>query len=179
MSGPIRTPPIDTTGWPAEARVYVERLQAIIERDRTVVARGARGVRDALKAHEWLRLGRGSYEHDDDRWMDEFGQAFDAINEALEPLWMVARNLNDSPVSPDDVAAARAEIAPFLHQLRMAGWRVGVHNDYAIGGKFMSFWMFTHPETGRFVKGEAESDFWAISCAMEEIAKLERQIAPE
>jgi hypothetical protein len=68
-----RSLPVDTTDWPPAARRYVARLQAIIERDRTAVARGTVAVRNAIKAREWLRLGRGSYEYDDDRWRDEFG----------------------------------------------------------------------------------------------------------
>lgn len=104
----MRTPPIDTTGWPPEARQYVERLQAIIERDRTEVARGIVAVRDAIRAREWLRLGRGSYEYDDDRWRDEFGAAIEEIEAAVAPLKAVAGNLNDSPVSVEAIAAARA-----------------------------------------------------------------------
>jgi hypothetical protein len=38
---------------------------------------------------------------------------------------------------------------------------VAVHNDYWLNGKFMTFWLFTHP-TGVFVKGEAETDEEAL-----------------
>jgi hypothetical protein len=100
--------PIDTSGFPPEARRYVERLWAIIERDRTAVAHGVREVRKAVTEHEWLRLGRGSYEYDDERWKDEFGDALDTIERAMEPLRIVAANLRDSPVETEAVAAARA-----------------------------------------------------------------------
>jgi hypothetical protein len=94
-------------GWPPEARQYVERLRAIIERDRTEVARGIGAVRNEIRAREWLRLGRGSYEYNDDRWRDEFGAAIDAIEAAMEPLRKVASNLRDSPVTAEAIAAAR------------------------------------------------------------------------
>jgi hypothetical protein len=100
--------PIDISGFPPEARRYVERLWAIIERDRTAVALGVRAVRKAITEHEWLRLGRGSYEYDDERWKDEFGDALDTIERAMEPLRVVAANLRDSPVEAEAIAAARA-----------------------------------------------------------------------
>jgi hypothetical protein len=54
-----------------------------------------------------LRLGRGSYEYDDERWKDEFGDALDAIERAMEPLRVVAANLRDSPIEAEAIAAAR------------------------------------------------------------------------
>ena len=99
---------IDTSQFPPDARRYIDRLQAIIERDRTAVARGVRQIRTAITEHEWLRLGRGSYEYDDERWKDEFGDALDAIERAMEPLRLVAANLRDSPIEVEAIAAARA-----------------------------------------------------------------------
>jgi len=99
---------IDTSTFSAEARVYVNRLQAIIERDRTEVARALVTTRKAIVLHEWLRLGRGSYEYDDDRWRDEFGAALNDIEAAIAPLKAIAANLSDSPLSADDIARARA-----------------------------------------------------------------------
>lgn len=51
-----------------------------------------------------------------------------------------------------------------LKQMRDAGWRVAVHNDYEQGGEFFTFWLFTHP-SGLWVKGEACSDTEAIAKA--------------
>lgn len=48
-----------------------------------------------------------------------------------------------------------------LAELRKAGWRVAVHNDYAQDGKDMTFWLFTH-ESGLFIKGEASTDLGAL-----------------
>lgn len=160
----MRTPPIDTSGWPPAARQYVERLQAIIERDRTEVARGLRAVKEAIRGHEWLRLGRGSYEYDDDRWKDEFGEALDAIEQAMEPLRSVASNLNDSPVEAEAVAAARADFVHALERIRSRRWSVAVHNDYTLGAKRMTFWLFTHPN-GHFAKGEGADDLEALLAA--------------
>lgn len=45
-----------------------------------------------------------------------------------------------------------------LEDLRIRGWRVGVHNDYRLNGEDMTFWLFTHSATARFVKGEGKTD---------------------
>ena len=74
----------------AEARVA--ELEEALEQDRTTVADGVAAVKEAIRKREWLRLGRGSYEWDDDRWRDEFSQAIDEIIEALKPLISVASN---------------------------------------------------------------------------------------
>lgn len=50
--------------------------------------------------------------------------------------------------------------------LRDAGWSVAVHNDYRQDGKTYTFWLFTHP-SGRWVKGEGETDADAITNAAE------------
>jgi hypothetical protein len=48
-----------------------------------------------------------------------------------------------------------------LASLRRAGWRVGVHNDYAIKGHAMTFWLLTHA-SGIYVQGEGRTDFAAL-----------------
>lgn len=54
-----------------------------------------------------------------------------------------------------------------LFNLRNDGWHVGIHNDYAIDGRAMTFWLMTHP-SGLFVKGEAATDLGALRiCALE------------
>lgn len=88
-----------------------ERLQRVIEIDRTVVARGIHGIEEALHAFQWLTEGRGSYEWDDDRWYEEFSNACEKIRERLEPLRMVALNLTDSP---KDVSGRNAAVEAFL-----------------------------------------------------------------
>lgn len=56
-----------------------------------------------------------------------------------------------------------------LEVLRVMGWRVGVHNDYQQGEKFMTFWLFTHKPTGRFVKAEAETDAAALTDCLRQV----------
>lgn len=55
-----------------------------------------------------------------------------------------------------------------LRYIREHGWVVAAHNDYTIGrGKAkrqMTFWLFTNPATGRFVKGEGITD--AVACEL-------------
>lgn len=49
-----------------------------------------------------------------------------------------------------------------LAEMRESGWLVAAHNDYMLGGKFQTFWLFTHKETGRYVKGEDQNDRFAV-----------------
>jgi hypothetical protein len=46
--------------------------------------------------------------------------------------------------------------------IRALGWTVAVHNDYVLAGAPMTFWLFTYPRTGRFVKGEGCTDAQAL-----------------
>ena len=86
----------------------IERLKAMNERDRTTVADGVTAIFEAIRAHEWLRLGRGSYEWDDDRWRDEFSAAIDKIMEAMKPLQRVASDWDGCPMDRPTILAARA-----------------------------------------------------------------------
>lgn len=56
-----------------------------------------------------------------------------------------------------------------LSTLRANGWRVAVHNDYRLNGKFHTFWLFTHPN-GRWIKGEGTSDDEALDRAIDDAA---------
>ena len=68
----------------------VEELTQAIEHDRTSLCSPLESMRKALESREWLRLGRGSYEWNDDRWRDEFAEACNEIYAAIEPLQKVA-----------------------------------------------------------------------------------------
>jgi hypothetical protein len=48
-----------------------------------------------------------------------------------------------------------------LHELRVSGWSVAVHNDYRLRGKRHTFWLFTKGD--RAVKGEGETDAVVIA----------------
>ena len=101
----LGTPPTDETREPD--------LSALIELERTVVARGIHGVEVALHGFQWLTEGRGSHEWDDDRWYAEFSNACEKIREALEPLRRIAADLADCP---KDIAGRHAAVAAFLSQ---------------------------------------------------------------
>lgn len=86
----------------------IERLKAVNERDRTHVADVFTAIMEAIRRREWLRLGRGSYEYDDDRWRGEFSEAIDEVIEAAKPLRRIAADWSDCPTDPKEIAAARA-----------------------------------------------------------------------
>jgi hypothetical protein len=119
-----------TTAQPTADELSSEtrRLSHVIERDRTEVATIFGKIKKALGQYEWLRLGRGSYEYDDDRWKDEFGLAFDAVLAAAEPLRDIAANRADSPMTTREVNEAR-QYKPYrphfvLHKKRGSSYRV-------------------------------------------------------
>jgi len=47
--------------------------------------------------------------------------------------------------------------------IRAAGWSVAIHNDYRIDGVPHTFWLFTQPILGRYVKGEGRTDAEALN----------------
>jgi len=49
-----------------------------------------------------------------------------------------------------------------MKELRKSGWTVAIHNDYRLRGKSMTFWLWTHELTGRYIKGEGETDAEAL-----------------
>lgn len=77
-----------------------------------------------------------------------FVSAFDALIAAL----IDAQNQSKCAPPMDDLA-----------ELRAAGWKVAVHNDYTLNGESYTFWLFTR--AGRCVKGEGRTDSEAIAIA--------------
>jgi len=49
-------------------------------------------------------------------------------------------------------------LADLLACIRSFGYMVGVHNDYRLEGEVRTFWLFTHPGTGTFLKAEGPTD---------------------
>ena len=96
----------------AEKDDEIKRLKAVNERDRSQVAEVFNEIMEAIRRREWLRLGRGSYEYDDDRWRGEFSQAIDEVVAAAEPLRKIAADWSDCPTDPKEIAAARAGPSP-------------------------------------------------------------------
>ncbi len=61
---------------------------------------------------------------------------------------------------------------PALNRLRAAGWAVAVHNDYRLGGKPHTFWLFTRGDAA--IKGEGPTDEFALrdcECQAERVSQ--------
>jgi hypothetical protein len=59
-----------------------------------------------------------------------------------------------------------------LYYIRSREWAVAVHNDYKLDGINHTFWLFTHEGTegtGRFVKGEGQTDTEALHQVLKQI----------
>ena len=70
------------------------------------------------------------------------------------------------------MAMAAPAIEQTLALLRGNGWMVAVHNDYVLNGKAMTFWLFTHSEAGRFIKGEGVTDAEALERCVDSVKAL-------
>jgi hypothetical protein len=57
--------------------------------------------------------------------------------------------------------------AAVADDIRRAGWMVAVHNDYCLGGKPYTFWLFIKQK--RAVKGEGLTDAIALNKVREQI----------
>ncbi|HVQ44536.1 MAG TPA: hypothetical protein VMT30_06225 [Candidatus Saccharimonadia bacterium] len=57
--------------------------------------------------------------------------------------------------------------------IRAAGWCVAVHNDYRLADVPMTFWLFTHAETGRFVQGEGCTDAQALDEIRKQLSTMD------
>ena len=94
---------------PATDAGEVERLTHVIDRDRYAAAACVGAIEHVLHARRWLReAGRGSYAYDDERYQEEFGLAFDEIQEALRPMRALSKDKTDCTRDEDKVKAARA-----------------------------------------------------------------------
>jgi hypothetical protein len=112
-----------------------ERLRAIIERERTIVANAVTALRGVIGRYSWVVEGRGSYEWDDDRFREEFVRVGKELAEALAQLHVIARDLSDCPTTQAEVDAARSpepaaeprytldEVADVARQAHHAGTR--------------------------------------------------------
>jgi hypothetical protein len=76
-----------------------------------------------------------------------------------------ARGFEATPFAYLDAAAAKAALsardaAASPDDLRARGWTVAVHNDYRVGGRSYTFWLFT--KNCIAIKGEGVSDSIAL-----------------
>jgi hypothetical protein len=58
----------------------------------------------------------------------------------------------------------------WLQAIRNEGWRVAVHNDYALAGESYTFWLFVKGDFA--VKGEGKTDAEALKKALDQIDRL-------
>lgn len=98
----------------------VERLEAVIEADRSKMADIVTAVKQALDSRFWLTEGRGSYEWDDDRYRTEFRDAAIALLAALKPLEALAADLTNSPSTSKAVLQARMDKDKRIAELEAA-----------------------------------------------------------
>lgn len=87
----------------------IAELEAAIEADRTRIIDAVNGLDCALNSRFWLTEGRGSYEWNDDRYREEFGDAARAVLKALEPLRKIGADLTNCPQTTAEVIKARAD----------------------------------------------------------------------
>ena len=104
-------------GWKAWQAAYArgaadgtEKLELVIERDRTRVCDGVNALLKILREREWLGESRGPYEWDDDRWHEEFRATSAEIKAAVTDMQRIAADLSNSPKSWDKVQQVREAI---------------------------------------------------------------------
>lgn len=68
-------------------------------------------------------------------------------------------------------------VGELMCRMRAMGWSVAVHNDYRLGGKDHTFWLFTKGE--QCVKGEGVDDYSALMWAIGRAQALAEPIATE
>lgn len=83
--------------------------RAALEHDRSVVAERLLEIRTVLAGRTWLREGRGPFAWNDTRYQQEFGQALDEIEAALQPLAKIAADWSNCPTTWQEIQAARKE----------------------------------------------------------------------
>jgi hypothetical protein len=66
-----------------------------------------------------------------------------------------------------------------LKWLRAFGYMVAVHNDYKLKGEVRTFWLFTHPASGTFLKGEGSTDEWAVGDVISQLPEKYRKELPD
>jgi hypothetical protein len=115
-------------------------------------------------------LGRAAQTLYDAMTTKEFGEQHLARNPyaGLHPLTqdalrraarLVVDAYLDAGDAPDPIRGLSV-----LDRLRLAGWSVGVHNDYRLDGVAHTFWLLTHA-VGKWVKGEGRTDADALRAA--------------
>lgn len=80
-----------------------------LDTERYKVAYCLQEMRKAIDRRRWLsEPGRGSYTYDDERYQQEFGEALNELNAALDPMRKIASDWSDCPTDPLLIAGNRA-----------------------------------------------------------------------
>lgn len=88
--------------------------------------------------------------------------------ESLYPRWP-PETVENKPRHPR-TPIQRASAFYMLAELRAAGWRVAVHNDYRVGGEDFTFWLLTRGCL--CVRGEGPTDEEALAACVREVERL-------
>ena len=80
---------------PADQSALERVVRDALEDERTTIAKNVIAIDKTLHAYEWLIVGRGSYQWDDDRWHEEFSYACANIKKELEPLRKIGADLSN------------------------------------------------------------------------------------
>lgn len=93
----------------ASSHQEVERLKAVIERDRTRFGIWIERLRAETRSRWGMATSRGSYEWDDEAYRKEFGAALTAFEKALDRVFeeVHVRDFTDSPTTDKGVQEAR------------------------------------------------------------------------
>ena len=120
-----------------------------------------------VRALEAMRLPPVTDKAEVDRALDEaerhYADLWDGGGTAGSDALRVLRALRSLRGKPEADWELEADAAPTraLARLRAAGWTVGVHNDYRLGGVAHTFWLMTHTD-GTFMREEGTTDAGAL-----------------
>lgn len=94
----------------AELERQLAEARAALEHDRSAVADGLAAIRKVISGRLWLRECRGSFAWDDARYQQEFGNALDELDAAMQPLAKIAGDWSNCPIDPHEIARARGAL---------------------------------------------------------------------
>lgn len=80
-----------------------------LERDRSKVIEACNAFNDAYKRRSWLLESRGPYEWDDDRYRDEFNQAYDELSKPIAVLTAIGKDWSNCPTDHEQIMRARLD----------------------------------------------------------------------
>ena len=91
----------------AAREVEIAEAKNANERDRSEVYFAIKTLDKELYGRSWMRESRGSYEWNDDRFHNEFGEALDSFDKALEPLRNIKQDLTNCSPTLEEAGVIR------------------------------------------------------------------------